>query len=583
MFQTRGFAQSKPLKQSIHFNKTLNLFLKLNKTKPHHPFEINPNGNANLNYLNDLTHTRVFTLDAQNSWRCRLCLKFPTPENKQILVRKNSKKFMETRIRIEFSDDFNWGDGQSVTGKDLFFTWMIAKNISTPSLRNDFYDRIHKIIVDKKNPRKVSIYLRGSDYLFDTWGDIKILPSHLEEPIWKKSEMNIETYFKKTLYKKQPLLPGLYSGPYLFTEISPDKHLLVLKRNPFYRKHSLPYDRIKVRLKKTKNTNLKYLMRKPGNDIVLPETLFPAHKVEKDLEKTVKNMPNLKIVWGDSTQLEHIAFNPRNPLLRDIRTRKALSLAIDKSTIISDVYQNTVIPALHFIPPQDTNFFYQTNLNLYDLELSKKILEEANWILDEKTGLRFKNGKPLELTIATDNHPQRIKALNNIKNSWKKIGASLKLKVYHRSSFMKKVIAKKMFSDLVLFTRDFRTDINYFDVFHSSSIPNIRNNYEGYNIYTWIDDSVDKLLETQEKEFSQKKKYLYLSSLQKKFTESLPAIPLFFHLKKAIVSKSILNFTIPGNQFYSSTYIYNWHRNKNVSAIENLATEDLLPLNQRVQ
>ena len=140
-----------------------------------------------------------------------------------------------------------------------------------------------------------------------------------------------------------------------------------------------------------------------------------------------------------------------------------------------------------------------------------------------------------------------------------------------------------MFSDLVLFTRDFRTDINYFDVFHSSSIPNIRNNYEGYNIYTWIDDSVDKLLETQEKEFSQKKKYLYLSSLQKKFTESLPAIPLFFHLKKAIVSKSILNFTIPGNQFYSSTYIYNWHRNKNVSAIENLATEDLLPLNQRVQ
>src|SRR5690606_21136986 len=47
----------------------------------------------------------------------------------------------------------------------------------------------------------------------------------------------------------------------------------------------------------------------------------------------------------------YLALNTRDPKLADRRARRALSLAIDRDTLVSKVVRGGALPALTFVPP----------------------------------------------------------------------------------------------------------------------------------------------------------------------------------------------------------------------------------------
>ena len=337
----------------------------------------------------------------------------------------------------------------------------------------------------------------------------------------------------------------------------------------------MPYDKIIVRTKKNQNINFQLLSKNPRHQVLFPEVLFPINKYPINFETEIPDAKNLKMVLGDSTQFEHLGFNLRSPIIKDIRVRKALAHGFDKEHILSKIYQKSTIPAIHFLPPQDNNFLTQTGFSYYDEKLSHQLLEEAKWHLDPSTKLRMKHGKKLEITLTTSQHPLRIKTANFLAKSWKNLGITTHLKIHKESKFTHKIIPKKHFSDIILFSRNLPSDTNYYHIFHSHSVPTIRNQYSGYNIYTWIDSRVDRILENLKYEYSPNKRYLQMTSLQKLFLEEIPAIPLFFYLKKAVVSNSVANLTIPGNQLFSSQYIHNWHRRKSRMRLGSFTVESV--------
>lgn len=88
----------------------------------------------------------------------------------------------------------------------------------------------------------------------------------------------------------------------------------------------------------------------------------------------------------------YIAINMQEPILQDQRVRKALSFAIDRSSLINSVYYNSGIEAKSILPPASWAYGNDNSHIRYDLNYAKGLLREA----DVKDGLELTMWVPLD-------------------------------------------------------------------------------------------------------------------------------------------------------------------------------------------
>lgn len=92
-------------------------------------------------------------------------------------------------------------------------------------------------------------------------------------------------------------------------------------------------------------------------------------------------------------------FDSPNPVMRDQRLRQAVSLAVDRTTIIRDVFQNQVLPLVIPMPPNSTGY-YPPNMNDWQFNLQKaKQLVEASGVKNPSFTLTAVGGDPVSTQI----------------------------------------------------------------------------------------------------------------------------------------------------------------------------------------
>ena len=506
-----------------------------------HPLEQESN---EISYPFFFVHNPVFSLDRKNNWTCRLCKEFPTVENGLLEVLDGSKNSYDLKIMFEFSEKSRWGDGKPINGYDLYFTWQAASSLGHRYLGKHFFNRIQQISVDSNDPRKVTVYLRGKSSFYSDWGEITLLPRHIEKKVWIKYQNHTNSYFRHSHYHKDPYNPGLYSGYYYPI----DKN--ALKINSKLVKFRTPYNLIKL----VEPRDFPKLGHQ--KDFMIPEAL-PKHYGETYKRAKVKANQFHNEVWGDSINFEHITFNLRNPILKDLRIRRALAHGFDKNALIHKIYKDTVSPAAHFLAPQYQGFNQNIPLYEFNPEKSAKLLDEAEWVYDEKSKIRHKMGQALKLSLLTNYDPQRIAAANFFAESWEKIGVKVDIHIQKNSQFWNS-IERKAFAGMIMFAWQLPVDRSYYPLFSSNAVPNIRNHYQGQNICGWVNKSVDRILLNLKREFSHKRRTEQLKSLQEIYAKEIPMIPLFQPSQIALVPTELSNFFISGNQFPSSHYVGDW-------------------------
>lgn len=518
----------------------------------YHPLDDISDG---LSYPFYFIHNPLFSLNHENKWTCRLCKEFPTVENGLLTKLNGSKNSYDLKIDFEFNQKYSWGDGKPINGYDLYFTWQVASKLDHRFLGKYFFNRIQQITVDSNNPHKVTVFLRGKSSLYSDWGEITLVPRHLEKKLWQKYQDQPKLYFKRSLYRSQPFNKGLYSGPYFLSEHAS------LTRAHNATEASLPYKVIKL-------TQAKHFAKiGAASEFLIPESL-PKHYELISQQAKIKDFENQREIWGDSTIFEHVTFNLRNPILKDKRIRWALSHGFDKNELIRTIYNKLVSPAAHFLAPQFQGFNQNIRLFDHDIAKSKQLLDEAEWVYDEKSQTRYKMGKPLKLSLLTNRDPQRIASAKFLAKSWRKLGIEVEVKLQKNSQFWKS-IQHKAYDSMIMFAWQLPVDRSYYTLFSSNAIPNIHNQYQGQNISGWVDQKVDQILNRIKNDFSEKNRLIQLRSLQEIFAEEVPMIPLFLPNQVALVPQRLNNFYISGNQFPSSHFIEEWisSQDKQLSAI----------------
>jgi peptide/nickel transport system substrate-binding protein len=116
-------------------------------------------------------------------------------------------------------------------------------------------------------------------------------------------------------------------------------------------------------------------------------------------------------------------------LMRDLRFRRAISLAIDRNAINQQVYAGMAKPRANTLLPDSPLFEpdAQRAWSEYDLARAQELLDEIGLKVDDKYKIRrLPDGRLLSLLVATQGtDPSEVAILRLIQDSWRKIGIEL--------------------------------------------------------------------------------------------------------------------------------------------------------------
>jgi peptide/nickel transport system substrate-binding protein len=131
-------------------------------------------------------------------------------------------------------------------------------------------------------------------------------------------------------------------------------------------------------------------------------------------------------------------------LLRDVRFRRALSLAIDRSLINQSLYFGLAIESNNTVLPQSPLFreSYRDRWARYDRKEANRLLDELGLKRGADRVRRLPDGRPLEIIVETAGEStEQTDVLELVRETWREAGIKLFSKPSQREAFRLRVFA----------------------------------------------------------------------------------------------------------------------------------------------
>jgi ABC-type transport system substrate-binding protein len=223
-----------------------------------------------------------------------------------------SENGMECVVKLR--KDVFFHDGSKLTPEDVIYSINEhKKNTSANNLINTGFLKSLHLTAENMGEGKLFFKLNTPGSLKHNLCNSPIVSERYEE-----------------MHKKKP--PSEYipngTGPMRFANYDRSKGVLKLER----------FDKYFAGVPKIKKTALKFYPSLDSLEMALLKDEIDYSYLQGTLDKHLKSSP--KFVWFEypSTHCSSVIFNTFSPKLSDARVRKALSLLIDRDTIINDPY-----------------------------------------------------------------------------------------------------------------------------------------------------------------------------------------------------------------------------------------------------
>ena len=342
---------------------------------------INPilNTDKSVSYVLDLVYDSLFELDENYNIQPKLVESYS--------ISSNNKK-----IDITLKDNIKWHDGESLTAKDVKYTYELI-NENKDSAYNSLVSNISGITVH--GSKKLTINFKDS-YAFSL--------ETLIFPIVSKDKLDGLKTDELKLAKNN--LVG--SGAYKIKKYE-DRDYMILELNSDY------YD-----LNKDNNKKEVYVKMVPDTESQTEMVLSLDSDISKvtlgSISKFTDN-DNFVINKYQGRNYDYVLFNYDNKYLNNLDIRKAISFAVDRESIIKDAYSDRA--KLSNFPLNSTSEYYDSDLKplSYNTENAQNYLKKAVLSLDN-TDNNTASSKSNDTNSAdsTDNNKNDVNSTENTKS-----------------------------------------------------------------------------------------------------------------------------------------------------------------------
>ncbi len=495
-------------------------------------------------------------IDAKGKWVPMLAKKVPKIEDGTAKISADKKHVIAV---WEIRDEAKWSDGKPVVCGDFDMAREIANSPNVSVGDKETYAQVEKIEWEPANPKKCTFTYNKARWDFNQLGTFYAVPRHLEEEVFRKFGAQKEGYDKNSNYTRNPTMLGLYCGPFMVQEVKLGSHV-TLVQNPHFYGPKPKFKKIIVKLIPNTGT-LEANLRSGTIDTISVLGLDFDQALALERKVKTENLPYV-VNFKPSIQYEHIDLNLDNPILKDVRVRKALVYGINRQELVDALFGGKQTVALHFSSPIDPWFTSdpkKISIYNYSRREAGKLLDEAGWKIDPKDGFRYKDGKKLSLPYQTTaGNKTRETVQTFLQNQWKDIGVEVVIKNEPARVWFGETLKKRKYAALGQYAWSSSPENNPRSTLHSSSIPNEKNGFSGQNNPGWINKNVDEAIEKLEVEFDNKKRISLAHEITKLYTDEVPVIPLYYRADVAVTPKQLTNFELTGHQFYDSNNVETW-------------------------
>lgn len=511
-------------------------------------------------YMYRMVGRSLVNLTPEGKWVAQLAKEIPTLEKgtAKIIEEGGKKKIVAT---WEILDKASWGDGKPVICQDFITAREIAISPTVSVGEKEQWTQVEKIDIDAKNPKKCFFKYDKAKWDFYQLAQFFPVPTHLEKAVFDKYSKQKEGYEKNSNYVRNPTNPGLYNGPYVVSEVKLGSHVAFAPNPHFYGKQT---NIKKVIVKLIPNTGTMEANLRSGTiDMISVLGLDFDQALAFDKKTKAEGLPYV-VHFVPSVTYEHIDLKLENPILSDVRVRKALLYSINRDDLVKALFEGKQQVALHNVSPKDPWFTADPKiitLYRYSKREAGKLLDEAGWKMGAD-GYRSKDGKRLSLAFQTTaGNKTRELVQVYLQNQWKQSGIEVLIKNEPARVFFAETMTKRKFEGLSLFAWVSSPENSPRSTVSSKAIPTSANGWSGQNFHGWKNATVDKDLDALDLEFDAKKRADLVHEILKLYTAEVPVLPLYYRSDISVTPKNLKNYKMSGHQFYETNNIEDWNLN----------------------
>jgi peptide/nickel transport system substrate-binding protein len=313
------------------------------------------------------------------------------------------------------------------------------------------------------------------------------------------------------------------AGPYRLVSREDDE--VVMERNPHYFRGLAPLRRLVFRT--MVDANARILVMAGGAADLTQNT------VRLDLVPDVERLPRLRVTTAPSALLTYLLLRNDDPILADVRVRRAIAYAIDRERIIRAKLAGRAVLATGLIAPGHWAYSGDVPRYPYDPERARALLDEAGWPDPDGPG----PGVRFTLTYKTSSDAFRVAIARAIAQMLGEVGIGVEVRSFEFATFFADV-KKGQYQLASLQTSEIAEPDMYITFFHSSRIPTPAEP-DLANRWHYRSAEADRLIDAGRRELDRAKRIQIYAELQRLVASDVPIVPLWHENNVAVMNMDV--------------------------------------------
>jgi len=340
----------------------------------------------------------------------------------------------------------------------------------------------------------------------------------------------VEKYGKEWI-KKENIVSN---GAYVLDEWVPNSHIKLAKNPKFYAAGSVSIDTV-ILYPQEDRTAVQRRFRAGEIDIATDFASDQIDWLKANLPTETRIAPYLGIYY--------YPINTRKAPFSDKRVRQALSMSVDRETIVDKVMKTGEIAAYSFVPPGTLNYGEPSYASFKGMSYDARVAK-AKELLGE-AGFGPSNPLKFQLRYNTSENHKRIAVA--VAAMWKKLGIDVEL--YNSEVKVHYADLKQGNFDVARagWIADYNDPQNFLYLLETRTGAN---NYGGYSVKAF-DDLMEQAARTADLEARAE----LLAKAEATAMEDQPVIPIYYYVSKNLVSQHVKGWQDTVNDIHRWRYL----------------------------
>lgn len=415
---------------------------------------------------------------------------------------------------VSLRDDIYWHDGKKMTVDDVIFT---IKKMQDETTRAVQYGNWVGVKVEKVDDKNIRIILPSAYAPFAHSLTFGILPEHILRDVRSVD-------LRENDFGRSPVGSGPFKYDYLQL-IDPESNRLVfhLKVNEGYYRGRPLLNRFQIHT---------YGDRAGLERAITTGEVSAVLGLGADQIDFVTQRPSLKAAENTVSNGVFAIFNNDSPLIADVKMRRALVHATDRTEVLRSVYNRGVALG----GPLPDNFIGNASKQeKANIKVANEALESLGW---KKNGEKRHNadGADLNLRIVAPRTGDYELIVDNLVKQWKKIGIQTTVELVDADVIVADYLRPRNY-DVLVYELAVGADPDVYQYWHSSQIKPT-----GLNFANYSSGLADDALSSARARGDMKLRMAKYKTFYEQWVKDAPAIALYQPMLNYVSNTSSVSF-----------------------------------------